>query len=126
MDTKFLRIFRDLCINEHSTGIESYYQKHSFTQPQMEDVMRSIMQGEATDAQIGALMMGLRMKVKVLMKSRQQHALCVSLPSRLMSLIFPIWSILSEQVVMVRNLFNVSTASSFVIAAAGATICQTW
>ncbi|MEG2271761.1 MAG: anthranilate phosphoribosyltransferase, partial [Acinetobacter sp.] len=29
------------------------------TQPQMEDVMRSIMQGEATDAQIGALMMGL-------------------------------------------------------------------
>ena len=32
------------------------------TQPQMEDVMRSIMQGEATDAQIGALMMGLRMK----------------------------------------------------------------
>ena len=32
------------------------------TQPQMEDVMRGIMQGEATDAQIGALMMGLRMK----------------------------------------------------------------
>ncbi|MFI7884395.1 anthranilate phosphoribosyltransferase, partial [Acinetobacter baumannii] len=32
------------------------------TQPQMEEIMRSIMQGEATEAQIGALMMGLRMK----------------------------------------------------------------
>ena len=32
------------------------------TQPQMEDVMRCIMSGEATDAQIGALMMGLRLK----------------------------------------------------------------
>ena len=32
------------------------------TQPQMEDVMRTIMNGEATDAQIGALMMGLRLK----------------------------------------------------------------
>ena len=32
------------------------------TQPQMEEVMRTIMSGEATDAQIGALMMGLRLK----------------------------------------------------------------
>ena len=32
------------------------------TQAQMEDVMRIIMQGEATQAQIGALMMGLRLK----------------------------------------------------------------
>ncbi len=32
------------------------------TQDQMECVMRTIMNGEATDAQIGALMMGLRIK----------------------------------------------------------------
>ena len=41
------------------------------TQPQMEDVMRSIMSGEATDAQIGALMMGLRLKGEALMKLPQ-------------------------------------------------------
>ena len=32
------------------------------TQPQMEEVMRTIMRGEATDAQIGAFMIGLRLK----------------------------------------------------------------
>ncbi len=32
------------------------------TQPQMEAVMRTIMNGEASDAQIGAFMMGLRLK----------------------------------------------------------------
>ena len=46
--------------------------------------MRSIMQGSTTEAQIGALMMGLRMKVKVLMKLLLPHRLCVSLLLRLM------------------------------------------
>ena len=32
------------------------------TDAKMQDVMRSIMSGEATDAQIGAFMMGLRLK----------------------------------------------------------------
>lgn len=47
------------------------------TQAQMEDVMRSIMQGEATEAQIGALMMGLRMKAKVSMRLLLRRVSCV-------------------------------------------------
>jgi anthranilate phosphoribosyltransferase len=44
--------------HEYSTSFKPYYKKIHLTQPQMEDVMRAIMSGEATDAQIGALMMG--------------------------------------------------------------------
>ena len=49
---------RGLCINVMK---HAYSMNIELTQPQMEDVMRTIMNGEATDAQIGALMMGLRL-----------------------------------------------------------------
>jgi anthranilate phosphoribosyltransferase len=46
-------------LNEYlTTALFTLPKTFILTQPQMEDVMRSIMQGEATDAQIGALMMG--------------------------------------------------------------------
>ncbi len=94
------------------------------TQAQMEDVMRSIMQGEATDAQIGALMMGLRMKgesideITAAARVMREFALKIDV-SDLPYLVDIVGTGGDGQ-----NLFNVSTAASFVISAAGATIAK--
>ena len=94
------------------------------TQSQMEDVMRSIMQGEATEAQIGALMMGLRMKgesideMTAAARIMREFAIKIDV-SDLPHLVDIVGTGGDGQ-----NLFNVSTASSFVIAAAGATIAK--
>ena len=94
------------------------------TQPQMEDVMRSIMQGEATDAQIGALMMGLRMKgesideITAAARIMREFAIKIDV-SDIPHLIDIVGNGGDGQ-----NLFNVSTASSFVIAAAGVKIAK--
>lgn len=94
------------------------------TQPQMEDVMRSIMQGEATDAQIGALMMGLRMKGEsideITAAARVMRELAIKIDVSDIPHLVDIVGTGGDG----QNLFNVSTASSFVIAAAGATIAK--
>lgn len=94
------------------------------TQSQMEAVMHTIMQGEATDAQIGALLMGLRLKGETIeemtaaAKVMRQLAIKINV------------SDIDHLVDIVgtggdgQNIFNVSTAASFVIAAAGATIAK--
>ena len=94
------------------------------TQPQMEEVMRSIMSGEATDAQIGALMMGLRLKgetideITAAARVMREFAIKIDV-SDLPHLVDIVGTGGDGQ-----NLFNVSTASSFVIAAAGATVAK--
>ncbi|RKG35152.1 anthranilate phosphoribosyltransferase [Acinetobacter guerrae] len=94
------------------------------TQPQMEDVMRSIMQGEATEAQIGALMMGLRMKGEsideITAAARVMRDLAIKIDVSDINYLVDIVGTGGDG----QNLFNVSTASSFVIAAAGATIAK--
>jgi anthranilate phosphoribosyltransferase len=94
------------------------------TQPQMEAVMRTIMNGEATDAQIGALMMGLRQKgesideITAAARVMREYAIKLDV-SDLPHLVDIVGTGGDGQ-----NLFNVSTASSFVISAAGATIAK--
>ena len=94
------------------------------TQPQMEDVMRSIMQGEATDAQIGALMMGLRLKGEsideITAAARIMREFAIKIDAGDIPHLVDIVGTGGDG----QNLFNVSTASSFVIAAAGATIAK--
>ncbi|CAG69232.1 anthranilate phosphoribosyltransferase [Acinetobacter baylyi] len=94
------------------------------TQAQMEDVMRSIMQGEATEAQIGALMMGLRMKGEsideITAAARVMRELAIKIDVSDIQYLVDIVGTGGDG----QNLFNVSTASSFVIAAAGATIAK--
>ncbi len=94
------------------------------TQEQMEDVMRSIMSGETTDAQIGALLIGLRLKGESIDE--------MSAAARVMRE-FATKIDVSDTPYLVdivgtggdgQNIFNVSTASAFVIAAAGATIAK--
>lgn len=94
------------------------------TQPQMEDIMRSIMQGEATEAQIGALMMGLRMKGEsideITAAARVMREFAIKIDVSDIKYLVDIVGTGGDG----QNLFNVSTASSFVIAAAGATIAK--
>lgn len=94
------------------------------TQVQMEDVMRSIMQGEATDAQIGALMMGLRLKGEsideITAAARIMREFAIKIDVSDIEYLVDIVGTGGDG----QNLFNVSTASSFVISAAGATIAK--
>lgn len=94
------------------------------TQAQMEDVMRIIMQGEATQAQIGALMMGLRLKGEsideITAAARVMREFAIKIDVSDLSYLVDIVGTGGDG----QNLFNVSTASSFVIAAAGANIAK--
>lgn len=88
------------------------------TQSQMEEVMRSIMNGEATDAQIGALMMGLRLKGEsideITAAARVMREFAIKIDVSDVPYLIDIVGTGGDG----QNLFNVSTASSFVIAAA--------
>lgn len=94
------------------------------TQPQMEDVMRTIMRGEATDAQIGALMMGLRMKGEsideITAAARVMREFAIKIDVSDIPHLIDIVGTGGDG----QNLFNVSTAASFVVAAAGATVAK--
>ncbi|PCK09785.1 MAG: anthranilate phosphoribosyltransferase [Alteromonadaceae bacterium] len=90
---------------------------------EMQDVMREIMTGEATQAQIGAFLVALRMKGETIDE--------ITGAARVMrELVTPV-SIDLDGVVDTcgtggdgANLFNVSTASAFVVAAAGAKVAK--
>ncbi len=94
------------------------------TQEQMEDVMHTIMSGEATDAQIGALLMGLRLKGEsideITAAARVMRELATKIDVSDVPHLVDIVGTGGDG----QNLFNVSTASAFVIAAAGATIAK--
>lgn len=91
---------------------------------EMQSVMRAIMTGRCTDAQIGAFLMGLRMKSETLDE--------IEGAARVMrELATPVDIAGLEHVVDIvgtggdgANLFNVSSASSFVVAAAGARVAK--
>ncbi len=91
---------------------------------EMQDVMREIMTGQCSEAQIGAFLMGMRMKSESIdeivgaVSVMRELASQVELPSL-------------EHVVDVvgtggdgANIFNVSTAAAFVVAAAGGKVAK--
>lgn len=94
------------------------------TQSQMEAVMHIIMQGEATDAQIGALLMGLRLKGETIEEmtaaAKVMRELAIKIDVSDIDHLVDIVGTGGDG----QNIFNVSTAASFVIAAAGATIAK--
>lgn len=96
---------------------------NNLSQNDMEAVMRQIMSGDATDAQIGALLMALRMKGETI----DEIAAAASV---MRDLATPV-SVAGEYLVDLvgtggdgANLFNVSTAACFVVAAAGARVAK--
>lgn len=95
----------------------------SLSQEAMAAVMRLVMSGEATDAQIGGLLVALRMKGE----STDEIAGAAQVMRELAT---PV-EVEGEYLVDLvgtggdgANLFNVSTASSFVVAAAGAKVAK--
>lgn len=90
---------------------------------EMQDVMREIMTGQCTDAQIGAFLMGMRMKSETIDE-------IVGAASVMRELAAPV-TINAERLVDTcgtggdgMNIFNVSTAAAFVVAAAGGKVAK--
>ena len=90
---------------------------------EMKSVMRTVMNGEATDAQIGALLMGLRIKSETV----DEITGAVEVMRELVSGV----TIKAEPLIDIvgtggdgANLFNVSSASAFVVAAAGGFVAK--
>ncbi|MCK7609314.1 anthranilate phosphoribosyltransferase [Acinetobacter portensis] len=94
------------------------------TQEQMEDVMRSIMSGETTDAQIGALLIGLRLKGESIDEMTAAARVMREFATKIDVSDTPYLVDIVGTGGDGQNIFNVSTASAFVIAAAGATIAK--
>ena len=104
-------------------AINAVMKRENLTFDQMHSLMRQIMTGEATDAQIGGLLVGLAMKGE----SAEEISAAAQVMRELMKRV----SLNTENVVDIvgtggdgANLFNVSTAASFVAAGAGAHVAK--
>jgi anthranilate phosphoribosyltransferase len=108
---------------EISAAMARIAERHDLSLAEMQDVMGQIMSGAASDAQIGAFLMGLRMKGETL--DEITGAVMV-----MRSLVKPV-ELGGEHLVDIvgtggdgANLFNVSTAASFVVATAGGRVAK--
>lgn len=108
---------------EMKTALARIADRQDLSRDEMQEVMRQIMTGEATEAQIAAFLMGLRMKGESLDEIAGAVLVMRSLASAV--------DVADEQLVDIvgtggdgANLFNVSTASSFVVAAAGGHVAK--
>ena len=93
------------------------------TRDEMKQAMRIVMNGEATDAQIGAFLMGLRLKSETIDE--------ITGATEVMRELVTGVSIEAEPLIDIvgtggdgANLFNVSSASAFVVAAAGGFVAK--
>lgn len=90
---------------------------------EMKGVMRIVMKGEATDAQIGAFLMGLRIKSETIDEITGATEVMRELATRVTVNADPLVDIVGTGGDG-ANLFNVSTAASFVVAAAGGFVAK--
>ncbi|MGS2744048.1 anthranilate phosphoribosyltransferase [Halomonas sp. LS-001] len=104
-------------------AINAVMKRENLTFDQMHSLMRQIMTGEATDAQIGGLLVGLAMKGE----SAEEISAAAQVMRELMKRV----PLNTDNVVDIvgtggdgANLFNVSTAASFVAAGAGAHVAK--
>ena len=104
-------------------AIKAVTERRDLSADEMTSVMRTIMTGEATPAQIGGFLIGLRMKGETI----DEIAAAASVMRELATGV----KVEGEHVVDIvgtggdgSNTFNISTASSFVVAAAGGTVAK--
>ncbi|MBN7770305.1 anthranilate phosphoribosyltransferase [Marinobacter daepoensis] len=90
---------------------------------EMKDVMRIVMNGEATDAQIGAFLMGLRLKSETIDEITGATEVMRELATNVTIHASPLVDIVGTGGDG-ANLFNVSSAASFVVAAAGGFVAK--
>jgi anthranilate phosphoribosyltransferase len=97
--------------------------RHDLSLDEMKDVMNQIMGGGATDAQIGAFLIGMRLKGETL-----DEITAAVMVMRELSSAVPISGPHLIDIVGTggdgANLFNVSTAATFVVAAAGGAVAK--
>jgi len=104
-------------------AIRAVTEKRDLDADEMTAVMRTIMTGEATPAQIGGFLIGLRMKGETVDE--------IAAAARVMRELATGVQVTGPNVVDIvgtggdaTNTFNVSTASTFVVAAAGGTVAK--
>ncbi|HET8848749.1 MAG TPA: anthranilate phosphoribosyltransferase [Marinobacter sp.] len=90
---------------------------------EMKSVMRIVMNGEATDAQIGAFLMGLRLKSETIDEITGATEVMRELATGVTVNASPLVDIVGTGGDG-ANLFNVSSAASFVVAAAGGYVAK--
>lgn len=105
------------------SAIRTVTEHRDLTDAEMTEVMGTIMGGEATPAQIGGFLIGLRMKGETVGEIAAAAAVMRSLATRI--------QVSEERLVDTcgtggdaRGTFNISTASAFVAAAAGARVAK--
>ncbi len=104
-------------------AIKAVTERQDLGGDQMQQVMRIIMTGEATPAQIGGFLIGLRMKGETVDE--------IAAAAKVMRELATGVTVSGEHVVDIvgtggdgSNTFNISTASTFVVAAAGGTVAK--
>jgi anthranilate phosphoribosyltransferase len=105
------------------TALRAITEKRDLTTTEMTSVMRSILTGTATPAQIGGFLIGLRMKGETVTE--------IAAATQVMrELVTPV-TVTSPHLIDIvgtggdgTNTFNISTASAFVVAAAGGKVAK--
>ena len=104
-------------------AIKKVLTRQDLTADEMNDVMRIIMTGEATPAQIGGFLVGLRMKGETVDE--------IAAAAKVMRELATGVKVSGDHVVDIvgtggdgSNTFNISTACTFVVAAAGGTVAK--
>jgi anthranilate phosphoribosyltransferase len=108
---------------ELSQAINSILQRKDLSESDMQSVMRTIMTGGATDAQIGGFLIGLRMKGETVNEITAAARVMRELASKV--------DVSADHLVDTcgtggdaSGTFNISTASAFVVAAAGGRVAK--
>ena len=108
-------------INE---AIKAVISRLNLNESEMHDVMNSIMTGQTTDAQIGAFLIGLSMKgetiEEIAASARVMRSLALSVELKSEDHLVDTCGTGGDGV----GLFNISTASAFVVAAAGGKVAK--
>ncbi len=104
-------------------AIAQVIERHDLSQLEMQAVMRQIMTGECSDAQIGGLLVALRMKGETVNEITAAAQVMASLAKKVTIDASPLVDIVGTGGDGTST-FNVSTASSFVTAGAGAKVAK--
>ena len=108
---------------EMQQALQTLLEKHNLTGEQMHDVMRQIMTGGATDAQIGGFLIALRCKGETIEEIAAAAEVMRELATKV--------QVSGDHVIDTcgtggdgANTFNISTTAAFVVAAAGGQVAK--
>ncbi len=104
-------------------ALDRIVQRIDLERAEMRDVMRAIMSGQCTDAQIGAFLLGLRMKGESIDEITAAAEVMRELATPVALEVAPLVDVVGTGGDG-ANLFNVSTAAAFVVAAAGGHVAK--